>query len=143
MEEAPGMGGVRVATLNLFGRQGAWDERRLVLLDGLSELRPDDVPDLVEGVGQAHPVKVPHLGAREPLLNHGHYGLAVEVLEGDLDIHLEDRSVRIGPRRSCSSLRRPQRQRDEKDLHGYPQPKRGRRPPAHRHAPPRRADVGG
>jgi exonuclease III len=32
---------VRVATLNLWGRNGAWDGRRSVLVDGLRELRPD------------------------------------------------------------------------------------------------------
>ena len=41
MEEAAGSGVVRVATLNLWGRHGAWDERRSVLVDGLRELRPD------------------------------------------------------------------------------------------------------
>src|SRR5215210_5000366 len=34
-------GGVRVATLNLWGRRGAWAERRAVLIDGFRELRPD------------------------------------------------------------------------------------------------------
>ena len=32
---------MRVATLNLWGRHGAWDERRPVLVDGLREIRPD------------------------------------------------------------------------------------------------------
>ena len=32
---------VRVATLNLWGRRGAWDERRRVLAEGFSELKPD------------------------------------------------------------------------------------------------------
>jgi endonuclease/exonuclease/phosphatase family metal-dependent hydrolase len=32
---------VRVATLNLWGRSGSWDERRSVLIDGFRELRPD------------------------------------------------------------------------------------------------------
>jgi exonuclease III len=32
---------VRVATLNLWGRRGAWDERRLVLIDGFRRLQPD------------------------------------------------------------------------------------------------------
>jgi hypothetical protein len=32
---------VRVLTLNLWGRSGAWAERRSVLIDGLRELRPD------------------------------------------------------------------------------------------------------
>ena len=34
-------GGVRVATLNLWGHNGAWEQRRLVLIDGLRELQPD------------------------------------------------------------------------------------------------------
>ena len=32
---------VRVATLNLWGRRGAWEERRRVLAEGFSELKPD------------------------------------------------------------------------------------------------------
>ena len=36
-------GGVRVLTLNLWGLQGAWDERRAILADGLRGLRPDVV----------------------------------------------------------------------------------------------------
>jgi endonuclease/exonuclease/phosphatase family metal-dependent hydrolase len=34
---------VRVATLNLWGRSGAWPDRRAVLVDGFSRLRPDIV----------------------------------------------------------------------------------------------------
>jgi endonuclease/exonuclease/phosphatase family metal-dependent hydrolase len=34
---------MRVATLNLWGRGGAWDERRTVLVDGFARLRPDVV----------------------------------------------------------------------------------------------------
>jgi endonuclease/exonuclease/phosphatase family metal-dependent hydrolase len=41
MERASGTHEVRVATLNLWGRHGAWDERRSVLVDGLRELQPD------------------------------------------------------------------------------------------------------
>jgi hypothetical protein len=41
MEKVTGMDGVRVATLNLWGRSGAWAERRSVLVDGFRELRPD------------------------------------------------------------------------------------------------------
>jgi endonuclease/exonuclease/phosphatase family metal-dependent hydrolase len=41
MEKVPGIGNVRVATLNLWGRSGAWAERRSVLIDGFRELRPD------------------------------------------------------------------------------------------------------
>ena len=40
MEEALGSGVVRVATLNLWGRNGAWDGRRSILVDGLRELQP-------------------------------------------------------------------------------------------------------
>jgi endonuclease/exonuclease/phosphatase family metal-dependent hydrolase len=32
---------IRVVTLNLWGQQGAWAERRSVLIDGLSALQPD------------------------------------------------------------------------------------------------------
>jgi hypothetical protein len=38
MEEKAGAGGVRVATLNLWGRRGAWDERRSVLVEGFRRL---------------------------------------------------------------------------------------------------------
>ena len=41
MENVSGMDGVRVATLNLWGRRGAWSERRRVLVEGFRELRPD------------------------------------------------------------------------------------------------------
>ena len=41
MNEATTMTEVRVATLNLWGRRGAWEERRRVLADGFRELRPD------------------------------------------------------------------------------------------------------
>ena len=35
------MDGVRVAQINVWGRRGAWAERRRVLADGFRELRPD------------------------------------------------------------------------------------------------------
>jgi endonuclease/exonuclease/phosphatase family metal-dependent hydrolase len=41
MVRVSGTSEVRVATLNLWGRHGAWDERRSVLVDGLRELQPD------------------------------------------------------------------------------------------------------
>jgi endonuclease/exonuclease/phosphatase family metal-dependent hydrolase len=41
MEEKAGTGAVRVATLNLWGRRGEWDERRRVLVEGFRELEPD------------------------------------------------------------------------------------------------------
>ena len=40
MEKVSGMSSVRVATLNLWGQQGAWDERRRVLVDGFRVLQP-------------------------------------------------------------------------------------------------------
>ena len=67
--------GVRVLTLNLWGRHGAWDERRPVLVDGLRRLNPhvvalqeavvtdgyDQVADLL-GPGY----RVHHQSGREP-----------------------------------------------------------------------------
>ena len=41
MEQVAGSGVVRIATLNLWGRHGAWEERRSVLVDGLRGLQPD------------------------------------------------------------------------------------------------------
>jgi endonuclease/exonuclease/phosphatase family metal-dependent hydrolase len=41
LERVSGTRGLRVVTLNVWGRLGAWDERRPVLVDGLSELQPD------------------------------------------------------------------------------------------------------
>ena len=41
MKERAGTGGVRVATLNLWGRRGEWNERRRVLVEGFRELEPD------------------------------------------------------------------------------------------------------
>ena len=39
--EGDRLGRVRVVTPNLWGRRGAWAERRSVLAEGLRELRPD------------------------------------------------------------------------------------------------------
>jgi hypothetical protein len=41
MDETTATSEVRVATLNLWGRCGAWDERRSVLVEGFRELAPD------------------------------------------------------------------------------------------------------
>ena len=41
MEKVASSGEVRVATLNLWGRHGAWAERRSMLIGGFRELRPD------------------------------------------------------------------------------------------------------
>ena len=53
MKEAAGSSTLRVATLNLWGRQGAWDERRAVLVDGLRGLRPDVIAfqDVIKSEG--------------------------------------------------------------------------------------------
>src|SRR5438270_2410139 len=37
----PRVGDLRVVTLNLWGRRGAWADRRSVLIDGFRALRPD------------------------------------------------------------------------------------------------------
>jgi endonuclease/exonuclease/phosphatase family metal-dependent hydrolase len=41
VDKKAGTGGVRVAALNLWGRQGEWEQRRRVLVDGFRELKPD------------------------------------------------------------------------------------------------------
>ena len=41
MKEKTGTSEVRVATLNLWGRRGVWEERRRVLVEGFRELEPD------------------------------------------------------------------------------------------------------
>jgi endonuclease/exonuclease/phosphatase family metal-dependent hydrolase len=41
MEHKADAGAVRVATLNLWGRRGEWDERRRVLVEGFRALDPD------------------------------------------------------------------------------------------------------
>jgi endonuclease/exonuclease/phosphatase family metal-dependent hydrolase len=94
----------RVLTLNLWGRQGAWDERRSVLVDGLEGLRPDlvafqeaivrdgydQVSDLL---GEGYHVVHQGLG----LLGDGNHGASVasrwplgEVRE--VDLHLTERT---------------------------------------------------
>ena len=41
MEDKTGTSVVRMLTLNLWGKNGVWEERRAVLIDGLRRLRPD------------------------------------------------------------------------------------------------------
>src|SRR5215216_7241411 len=41
VEDKSGADMVRVATLNLWGRRGKWDERRRVLAEGFRKLKPD------------------------------------------------------------------------------------------------------
>jgi hypothetical protein len=55
MEEKAGTGTVRVATLNLWGRRGVWDERRRVLAEGFRELGPDLVAFQEAIVGNGQP----------------------------------------------------------------------------------------
>src|SRR5215210_5809534 len=54
MEEKGDAGGVRVATLNLWGRRGAWEERRRVLVAGFRRLRPDLVAFQEAIVGEGY-----------------------------------------------------------------------------------------
>jgi endonuclease/exonuclease/phosphatase family metal-dependent hydrolase len=64
MEEVTGTGGVRVATLNLWGRRGPWAERRSVLIDGFRELRPDLVAFQEAIIGEGYDQAVDLLGPR-------------------------------------------------------------------------------
>jgi len=41
LDEAAATTEVRVATLNLWGWRGVWEEHRRVLVEGFRELRPD------------------------------------------------------------------------------------------------------
>jgi endonuclease/exonuclease/phosphatase family metal-dependent hydrolase len=71
MEEVLGSGVVRVATLNLWGRSGAWEERRSVLIDGFRQLQPNIVAlqEVVktDGYDQASDV----LGSEFRIAHHG------------------------------------------------------------------------
>lgn len=62
MEEKVGTGGVRVATLNLWGRRGAWDERQRVLVEGFRKLRPDLVAFQEAVVGDGYDQVIDLLG---------------------------------------------------------------------------------
>jgi endonuclease/exonuclease/phosphatase family metal-dependent hydrolase len=91
---------VRVATLNLWGRQGAWEARRSVLVDGLRTLRPDLVAfqeaNTGEGYDQVEDVLGPgyhviHQGVG--LLGDGNHGASIasrwplgEIREVDLHV---------------------------------------------------------
>jgi len=54
MDETTTTSEVRVATLNLWGRRGAWDERRSVLVEGFRELAPDLVAFQEAVVGEGY-----------------------------------------------------------------------------------------
>jgi len=62
VEEKVGTGGVRVATLNLWGRRGAWDERQRVLVEGFRKLRPDLVAFQEAVVGDGYDQVIDLLG---------------------------------------------------------------------------------
>jgi endonuclease/exonuclease/phosphatase family metal-dependent hydrolase len=97
-------GRVRVATLNLWGQNGAWEERRSALVEGLSGLQPDliafqeaivgDGYDQVEDVlGPGYHVVHQNVG----LVGDGNHGASIasrwplgEVSEADL--HLTPRT---------------------------------------------------
>jgi endonuclease/exonuclease/phosphatase family metal-dependent hydrolase len=54
MEKVAGSGVVRVATLNLWGRRGSWEERKRVLAEGFRELAPDIVAVQEAVVGERY-----------------------------------------------------------------------------------------
>ena len=54
MEDKAGMNGVRVATLNLWGRRGEWEERRRVLVEGFRTMQPDLVAFQEAVVGKGY-----------------------------------------------------------------------------------------
>jgi hypothetical protein len=54
VEDKTGMSVVRMLTLNLWGKNGVWKERRTVLIDGLRGLRPDLIAFQEAIVGDCH-----------------------------------------------------------------------------------------
>ena len=71
MDEVQGTLGVRVATLNLWGRHGAWDERRPVLVEGLRELGVDLVAFQEAVVADGYDQAADLLGAGYHVVHHG------------------------------------------------------------------------
>jgi endonuclease/exonuclease/phosphatase family metal-dependent hydrolase len=63
MDERAGTGALRVATLNIWGRRGAWQERRRVLAEGFRELEPDLVAFQEAIVGNGYDQVIDILGA--------------------------------------------------------------------------------
>jgi hypothetical protein len=94
--DSPIPGGVRVDTPNLWGRRGAWAERRRVLVEGFRELRPDlgafqeavvndgydQVADIL-GLG----FHVAHQKAREAQLGRAHVSGSGQVSGALLERH--------------------------------------------------------
>ena len=68
MEETSS-GVVRFATLNLWGRRGAWDKRRSVLIDGFRKLQPDLVAFQEAVVGDGYDQVTDLLGPGYHLLH--------------------------------------------------------------------------
>jgi endonuclease/exonuclease/phosphatase family metal-dependent hydrolase len=62
MDERAGTGALRVATLNIWGRRGAWQERRRVLAEGFRELEPDLVAFQEAIVGEGYDQVIDILG---------------------------------------------------------------------------------
>jgi hypothetical protein len=62
MEERAGTSALRVATLNLWGRRGAWDERRRLLAEGFRALAPDLVTFQEAVVGNGYDQVIDILG---------------------------------------------------------------------------------
>jgi endonuclease/exonuclease/phosphatase family metal-dependent hydrolase len=91
---------VRVATLNLWNRSGAWDERRPILAEGLRKLRPDIIAFqeavVIEGYDQVTDVLEPgyHVVHQSVgLVGDGNHGASIasrwplgEVQEADLHV---------------------------------------------------------
>jgi endonuclease/exonuclease/phosphatase family metal-dependent hydrolase len=62
MDETTATGQVRVATLNLWGRRGEWEERRRLLAEGFRELEPDLVAFQEAVVGDGYDQVIDILG---------------------------------------------------------------------------------
>src|SRR5215217_496879 len=62
MDETTATTEVRVATLNLWGRRGVWEERRRVLAEGFRELEPDLVAFQEAIVGKGYDQVIDILG---------------------------------------------------------------------------------
>ena len=64
MDETTATGQVRVATLNLWGRRGEWEERRRMLAEGFHELESDLVAFQEAVVGDDYDQVIDILGLR-------------------------------------------------------------------------------
>ena len=70
IERVLGTREVRVATLNLWGLHGEWEERRSVLVDGLRELRPDVIAFQEAVLANGYDQVADLLGARYHVAHH-------------------------------------------------------------------------